>query len=461
MQQRDITILGGGFSGSMLAVQLAHLRQPLAGTVHIVEPRPVLGAGLAYLDRRPEHLLNVRTVNLSAFPDQPSHFAAWLEATGAATCEHDYCPRQTYGRYMQALTAAILAAPAANGLTFRWHQQAALGVEVATDGCQATVRLADGTEIRSDTVVLALGNFPPPSPAGPGAYLAHPGFHGNPWAAGALRGIGPDDEVLLIGSGLTAVDVLLGLRADGHRAPVTVVSRHQRCPVSHQLPAAPYPDFYETRLRGLGTVGEVLAVVRHQVRQAAAQGIPWRYVFDSLRPHLGAIWAAWPLAEQARFLRHLASLWSVLRHRSPPQNEAAVRGMMATGQVRMRAGRVHGLEAAGESLRVRIGQGGQTDLLTVRHVINCTGPLLDYTRIQDPMVMGLRAAGHLQTDPLRLGILTDEHGALLDAAGRTSRLLFTLGPSRRPAYFESTAVPELRQQAVALAQELGCRWRGL
>lgn len=440
----------------MLAIQLAHLRQPLNGTVHVVEPRPVLGPGLAYLDRRPEHLLNVRAPNISAFPDQPNHFVDWLHATGRPICENNFCPRQTYGRYLQDLTASILAGPAANGLRVEWHQQAAVGVEAASSQQKATVRLADGTEIESDMVVLALGNYPPPLVARNG--LSHPGFHNNPWAEGALRNIKPEDEVLLIGSGLTAVDVVLGLRADGHRGLITAVSRNKRWPVIHQWYDAPYPSFYEAKLRGLHTVGEVVAAVRQQVRQAAEQNIPWRAVFDSLRPHLGAIWAAWPLVEQARFIRHVASLWSVLRHRSPPQNDAALHELMATGQLQMRSGRVRGIEPAGDMLRVEIERQGTSTYLTPQHVINCTGPLLDYTRIPDPLVVQLRAAGHLQPDPLRLGILTDEHGALLNAVGEVSTVFFTLGPSRRPAYFESTAVPELRQQAVALAQELGCRW---
>ena len=441
----------------MVAMQLARLPGPLAGTVHIVEPRPVPGPGLAYTARRPEYLLNVRASFLSAFPDEPSHFSDWLR-TNALSCEYDFCSRQTYGRYLQEMVAGLLQQPAANGLTFHWHQQAAVAAEAAPDGRRATVRLASGPELLSDAVVLALGNFPPASPARPGAYLAHPNFHGNPWAQGALRTIDPDDKVLLIGTGLTAVDVLLGLRADGHRAPVTVVSRHQRWPTAHGPASAPYPSFYEQELRGLHTVAEVLAAVRHRVREAAAAGWDWRPVFDSLRPDLGRIWAAWPLAEQARFLRHLASIWAVLRHRSPPQNDEIVRGMMATGQVRMLSGRVSGIAVEGEELVVQTHYRLQQHALRTRHVISCTGPLLNYSRIQDPLVVSLRAAGHLQPDPLGLGIRTDAHGALLDAAQQASPLFFTLGPSRRPAYFESTAVPELRQQAVALAQELGRRW---
>jgi uncharacterized NAD(P)/FAD-binding protein YdhS len=285
----------------------------------------------------------------------------------------------------------------------------------------------------------------------------HPGFHGNPWAQGALRTIGLDDSVLLIGSGLTAVDVLLGLRADGHRAPITVVSGHGRWPTTHGPLVAAYPSFYTEELQNLKTVGEVMAAVRRRVRLAAAQGIDWRPVIDSLRPDLGKIWASWPLVEQARFLRHVSSLWTTIRHRSPPQNAAIIENMMTAGQVQVHKGRVCHLAAQGAELAVQVRQKCHTTILTAQHVVSCTGPLLDYTRMQDPLVQSLRAAGQLVPDVLRLGIETDAHGALRNAAGQVSPLFFTLGPSRRPAYFESTAVPELRQQAVALAQILGQR----
>ncbi|GAA4005589.1 FAD/NAD(P)-binding protein [Hymenobacter fastidiosus] len=444
----------------MLLVQLANLPGgPYPFDVHLVEPRPAPGPGLAYSARRQEYLLNVRTTALSAFPNQPDHFARWVAATDSPPCEQQFCSRQVYGRYLQELVSTVLTQPATNGLRFFWHQDSAVAATLTPDGRAATVRLASGTALPSDQVVLALGNFPPLPPAGPDqAYLTHSTYHGNPWAPGALRNIAPQDSVLLIGSGLTAVDVLLGLDADGHTGPVTVVSRNGRWPAEHGPAGLSYPNFYAADLAGMSTVGEVLRAVRHRIREAAAQGIDWRPVLDSLRPSLGKIWAAWPLAEQARFLRHLASIWSVVRHRSPPQNTAAVQGMLDAGIVRMQLGRVRQTVPQGPDLAVQVQQQGQARWLTARHVISCTGPLLDYGRIDSALVTSLREAGLLVPDALRLGMQTNAHGALMDARGQASGVLFTLGPSRRPAYFESTAVPELRQQAAALAQHLAGDW---
>ncbi|RSK23906.1 hypothetical protein EI290_21675 [Hymenobacter metallilatus] len=447
----------------MLVVQLARLSGdlPYDCDVHLVEPRPVPGPGLAYTARRPEYLLNVRSQFLSAFPDQPDHFQNWLRLTSPEICQQEFCSRQSYGRYLQQLVSQVLEWPSLNGFRFTWHNQAAQSVQVHPTSQVATVQLQDGTRVPSEYVVLALGNFPPSPPASRNTdYLHHANYHGNPWAQGALRNIGTHDTVLLIGTGLTAIDVLLGLRTDGHQGVVTAVSGHGRWPAAHKFQEAAYPDFYADELRGADTVLAVLHIIRRHIRAAEAQGINWRTVLDAIRPHLGSIWAAWPQLEQARFLRHLAGIWSVLRHRSPPQNAATVQEMMRTGQLQQEIGRVKDIVPMTNNLRVTIQKGQEPPRqLMARHVITCTGPLLDYSRIQEPVVGSLRESGHLQPDTLHLGIRTDAHGALLDARGQASAVLFTLGPSRRPDFFESTAVPELREQAVALATELGKRLR--
>ena len=447
-----ITVVGGGFAGTALVLQLRRQPALAQAEIHLIEPRDVPGPGLAYTARRPEYLLNVRHGALSLYPEAPNHFTEWLTTQPESTAGMpDFAPRSAYGRYLHEALAAVLA-PAPGGVQL--HSTTAVAAPLLPDGRRA-VRLANGTEIRSDFVVLALGNFPPPPPTGPDLrYLTHPGYHADPWAMGNLRRIGPDEAVLLIGSGLTAVDVLLALRQDGHRAPITVVARHGRWPTAHGPVALPYPTFY-TELASETTVAGVLAVFKRQLKKATDQGVDWRPVLDSLRPDLGRIWAAWPLAEQHRFLRHLVGLWAVSRHRSPPKNAEAVATLAAEGLVQLHVGTVREIWPDGDELRVRVRPHGQAGSWhTAHHVVCCAGPLLDYARLDTPLVVSLREAGHLTPDPLRLGLLTDDCGALLTADGTASATLFTLGPSRRPAYFESTAVPELRQQAVALAAKI-------
>ncbi len=456
-----ITIVGGGFAGTALALHLARQAGQLPIEVALVEPRATPGPGLAYSAPWPELLLNVRPGNLSAWAHDPGHFAAWLaRQPEAAAGVPEFAPRATYGRYLaQELAAA--AGMASNNLKIKHYTTEALAAPLLPDGRRA-VQLADGRTLRSHAVVLALGNFPPPPPTGPDhRYQQHPGYHADPWAAGTLARIGPDEPVVLIGAGLTAVDMLLALRAQGHRGLVQVVARRGHWPAAHGPAHAPtYPNFYPD-LAAETTVLSVLRRVRAHLARAAALGISWRAVIDALRPDLGRIWANWPLAEQARFLRHLAGRWSQARHRIAPSGTALLAELTASGQLQTHAGRAVEIVPAEASLRVRVAQAGKAPThLLANHVICCTGPLLDYNRLQVRLVQQLRATGCLTPDVLRLGIVTDATGALLGPSGQPSAGgLFTLGASRRPESFESTAVPELRQQAAALAQVLVQRYR--
>jgi uncharacterized NAD(P)/FAD-binding protein YdhS len=457
-----ITIIGGGFAGTALALHLTRQPGPLPLEIALVEPRPLAGPGLAYSAPWPALLLNVRPSNMSAYADEPAHFAQWLaRQPEAASGIPEFAPRATYGRYLTQELTTALAAPAVNGVRLRHYPATALAASLLPDGRRA-VQLADGRTLASHATVLALGNFPPPPPTGPDhRYLHHPGYHADPWAPGTLARIGAQEPVLLIGAGLTAVDMLLALRAQGHRALVQVVARRGHWPAAHAPAGGPtYPNFYP-ELATTPTVTATLRRVRQHVAQAATQGIGWRAVIDALRPDLGRIWAGWPLTEQTQFLRHLAGRWSQARHRIAPSGAAMLTELTASGQLQTLPGRAVAIIPDQGLLRVGIAQAGQPQQwLAAPHVVCCAGPLMDYSRIAAPLVQHLRADGCLTPDALRLGISTDATGALLGPGGQPSAGgLFTLGASRRPAYFESTAVPELRQQAAALAEVLAQRYR--
>jgi uncharacterized NAD(P)/FAD-binding protein YdhS len=459
-----ITIIGGGFAGTALALHLTRQPGPLPIEVALVEPRPAPGPGLAYSAPWPELLLNVRPSGLSAWADQPTHFANWLaRQPEAASGLPEFAPRATYGRYLAEELANALAAPAANGVRLRHYATTAVAALLLPDGRRA-VHLADGRTLASHATVLALGNFAPAPPTASGTdqrYLLHPGYHADPWAPGTLARIGPAEPVLLIGAGLTTVDMLLALRAQGHRAPVQVVARRGRWPAVHGPASQPaYPNFYP-ELAAETTVAGVLHHLRQHLAKAAASDLDWRPVLDALRPDLGRIWAAWPLVEQRQFLRHLAGRWAQARHRMAPSTATLLADMQASGLLHTQPGRVVEIVPDGSGLRVGVAQPGHAQQwLTAPHVVCCAGPLLDYSRLAVPLVQQLRASGCLTPDTLRLGIATNANGALLGADGQPSAGgLFTLGASRRPAYFESTAVPELRQQAAALAEVLAHRFQ--
>jgi len=184
-------------------------------------------------------------------------------------------------------------------------------------------------------------------------------------------------------------------------------------------------------------------------------GADWRAVIDSLRNITNDIWCAMCLAEQRRVLRHLKTWWDIHRHRMAPEIGAKVTAARACGQFCVHAGRVHRLVEEGDGVRAEILQRNGAPLsLQVVRVINCTGPEDDYRNLPNPLIKGLIGTERIAPNMIGKGLQTDAFGALIDGSGVTSNWLYTVGPPRLGGLFETTAVPELRKQAEALASYL-------
>ncbi|HEX7832989.1 MAG TPA: FAD/NAD(P)-binding protein [Thermoanaerobaculia bacterium] len=408
----DVAIIGAGASGTLTAVQAAR-----AGlNVGLIDAGARAARGLAYGTPYGAHLLNVPAARMSAFPDDPDHFLRWLRGRLPDAHGGTFAPRALYGDYLASLLIAAevtRVGGSAVGLTDGW-----------------TVHLHDGRTVNARSVVLALGNLPPNDPLDLGGNTP-PEYIRDPWAPGASLGLDHDAPVLLIGTGLTALDIAIALRHDGHRGTIYALSRNGRLPQPH-APVTPRP------------LESVPFTTPHEGLRWMRKQEDWRAAIDSLRPHTSAIWRSWTLAQRGSFLRHMRNLWDVHRHRYAPEMDV---------HLTVLRGRIVSME---EGLIVRFRPTGKDDVreLRVARAINCTGPACDYTRIDLPLVEQMRRAGWLTPDALRLGIETDVDGRLISHDGVVVPGLFTLGPLRRPALWESTAIPEIRAQAAALASKL-------
>ena len=124
------------------------------------------------------------------------------------------------------------------------------------------------------------------------------------------------------------------------------------------------------------------------------------------------------------------------------------------GRLSVHRGRVVAVANQRGCARLRIDHGGSATELAVGWLVNCTGPAPDITATADPLLRHLLKAGLVRPDPLRLGLDTDPRGALRDADGRAAGDIFALGPLLRGSRYETTAIPEIRGQAAALARHL-------
>lgn len=445
-----VAVVGAGFCGAMLAL---HLARAGGVAVLLIDRSGRFGPGLAYGAARPMHLLNTPAGRMSAFVDDPEHFTRWAQAQGLAAHGGAFLPRPLYGEYLAALLASCpRGQPGITCLTGH-----VVGLEFAADGVR--LRLADGGVLRVDGAALCPGNPPPAAIAGlPAALQGDPRHVADPWALDPAS-IDADAPVLLLGSGLTALDVALTLADAGHRGPIHAVSRRGLLPQPHRSAAQPgtYPP-PDIRAWPATARGQ-LAALRAEIRAAEAAGHDWREVIASLRAATPALWQALPASEQRRFLRHLRPYWDSHRHRAAPETHRAIAALQAAGRFHVHAARLVEVEAEAAGLRVGLAHAGERRSLWVGALVNCTGPAADARRSEDPLLRALLARGLARVDPLALGLETTDDGRLIGAQGPASRL-WLAGPLRRPRLWEATAVLELAEQTQALAASVLGELRG-
>jgi uncharacterized NAD(P)/FAD-binding protein YdhS len=460
-----VAVIGGGASGTLAAAYLLHAaaaaRVPLR--IALIDRYGRHGLGQAYATTNPAHLLNSPADRMSAVAHDPGHLARWGAANGI---EHDgFLPRAAFGHYLRDLLAEAERAAGPAATVSRITSDV---VALTYAGLDRPLRLhlaADG-RIDADAAVLATGNQPPAPPC---RVPASPRYVPDPWAPGALAGVADGSPVAILGTGLTMLDVAIAVTNAHPGTVVHAISRHALLPREHRWPTGGTgrPPVLQSLDGGPASLPGTasLPVLIRRVRAAAAEaGDDWQDVVDALRPSLPRLWQGLSTEDQRLFLRHAARYWEVHRHRVPPATAWRVRQLQSAGRLRVLRGRVTavGEGPAGLCIRVdqhraghhRAEQNGQAADIAAGWLINATGPAADITATRDPLLRGLLGSGLARPDPLRLGIEADAGGAVLDAAGRPGEHLFTLGPPLRGQLYETTAIPEIRDQAAALAGRL-------
>ncbi len=444
MSGRVVAIVGGGFSGALLALNL--LRSSASNLhIYLIEKGDAFGRGVAFSTRRPDHLLNVRAGNMSAYSDQPAHFQDWLAVqTGQPADPFSFAPRWVYGDYLQGqLRTAAQGAGAAGRLTLVGDEV----TEIVPAAGRLLVRLGVGRSLQADTVVLATGHGAPAEVVPRAArFASDPHYVANPWAPAALDRIQPGDRVLLLGSGLTAVDVIASLDGAGHRAEILALSRHGLLPRRHARSAGAAVAWTQGQ-------DEPLSKALRRFRREAGRLSDWRRAFDGLREQVQAAWGDLSETERRRALRHLRPWWDVHRHRMAPEVAARIDDHLAAKRLRVVAGRMLSLRAEIGGVTVTWRERRNTSIRADRTewVINCTGPEGDPRRSGNEVIRRLVEDGAARPDPLYLGLDVGADGRLIDAKGAARHEIYALGPLTRGALWEITAVPDIRIQAARLA----------
>jgi uncharacterized NAD(P)/FAD-binding protein YdhS len=425
-----VAIVGGGASGTILAAQLA--RRGIGSA--LIDGSGRAGKGVAYSTTEPAHLLNVRAEGMSAWAGEPDHFANRFEAEGGD--RRGFAQRRFFGRYL----GEVLQEAVGRGHTD--VVQASALVAERVDG-HWRVALDDGSVIEADAVALAIGNQ---EPEGLRAFAdASEHFIANPWGADSREAVErlaeSGGDALIIGTGLTMVDLVLSLDAAGYSGKILAISRRGLIPRSHA-------DFDPAPVEA-GEVphGNVRTLWRWLRRRAAQVG--WRAAVDSLRPHSQRLWRSLDGDQHRRFLRHARPWWDVHRHRIAPEVAGTVARMIGDGRLEVMAGRIVSASDRAGRVDVDILRRGasEPERLSFAYAFNCTGPLHLIERTRDPLLRSLLDRREARPDHLGIGLDVDDHA-------RAGERLWALGPLTKGRSWEIIAVPDIRDQAAAVADDI-------
>lgn len=455
MSANAIAIVGAGFSGTLLSLHLLR-RCPADTRIYLIERNQQFGRGQAYSTGNPNHLLNVPAGRMSAFHGQPYDFIDWLRRQppnvldGCIPTDNRFVPRRLFGAYLRHLLNEELKRPGD-----RYELVRGDVVEIDGAGERLNMRLRRGRSIEVDFAVLAIGNFPPePPPVADPSFYDGPLYRPDPWAPDALADLDPDASVLLIGTGLTMVDTAISLLDREHRGPIHALSRRGLLPHRHAAettaPPSSHSHPYPTSLVALARH------LRRETARAAAAGANWRSVIDALRPFTCDVWQTMSAEDRRRFIRHLRPWWEVHRHRMPGVTADRIDAALVDGRLGILAGCIERFDPAGQVVDVVYRKRFSDDRASIRatRIVNCSGPCCDYARIPHPLVRNLLQTGSVRPDPLRLGLDVSGTCALIDRSGAISRRLFAVGPVTKGAFWEMTAVPDIRRQCEFVAAQL-------
>src|SRR5215469_11095008 len=422
-----IAIIGAGFSGTLVATNLLQMEHPRALRILLLD-RNEIGRGIAYAIRPYPFLLNVPAGHMSATSTDPLDFLSFIRRDLPLATAHDFVPRELYGEYLRWRLQRADAASPSHVRLFR-IQGCATAIEQTPFSFR--IRLADGRILAANTIVLALGNPPPARLPAAESVRGSSRYAEDPWAAPPVFEAG--ETVLIAGTGSTMADVAIaGNERAGGRAIIHAISRHglvSACQTNFR------PSGNEMRETSPLTqpplsVRRLFRLTRTLCEDAVQAGEDWRNAISRLRAVVPNLWRDLPERERRRFLRHVRPYWDAYRHRLPPPTWDAIKELRAKGTLQVHAGHLIAMQVAGKQIRIRWRpRGALTDsTLAVSRVVNCTGPDYDLRNTPKHLLHSLIVRGLAVPDPLGLGLLTAEFGALRGATGHPVRDLYYIGP---------------------------------
>ncbi|TDR38755.1 putative NAD(P)/FAD-binding protein YdhS [Tahibacter aquaticus] len=449
-----VAIVGGGAAAAFVITELLEHGVGMPAELHWYSGRRGGSRGVAYATPVDEHLLNVRATAMGLNSAEPTEFLDFARQHLPNARGGDFLPRRLYGDYLEARVSRAF-----EGASFRGIRASRLRTEIDSIAPAAgggyVLTDSTGYPNHADIVVVATGALPARAlPQACDALIEAGRYVLDPWQWLSANTLPFDKlrKVLIVGSGLSAVDLALSVTERWPQVRVTLLSRRGRLPAAHvrdaQLPAEGLNELLED----LREHPDLRSWTR-LVRSACDEADDWRSVVDSLRHATPQLWQSLGEVDRRRFLRHLRGIWEIGRHRMPPQVARRMLELQADRRIETQAGRIQSFRAGKQNRPILAWtQAPRHDSVQVASydlVLQCVGMDTEARSTTHGLVRSLLQRGLATPDRLGLGLHADKDGRLAP-----DQRLWTLGALCRGRDWESTAIPEIRQQARRIAVQL-------
>ena len=441
MQDKNkLVIIGDGFAAAVSAIHL--LRKGIPADALTIIGAGSLGKGNAYGCVSPSFRLNVREDLPIVFSEDPLHFARWAEANiddpEAKTSAGFFYRRADFGRYVAELIAAEVGFEKIQRIPSK-----ATRLNQAHDGLWK-LGTADGGLFYAEKVIIATGNSPPTWPCPIKTELGEqvdPRLIENPWTGQYLATIQPEEHVVLLGGGLTALDAIYALAEQGHRGRITIVGPRPLFPPTQAQWARQKQPNWPEKL----SPAKLVRFMRQYLPSAPTTSTEWQCAWEELRPNLNAIWQQFTPHQRQSLFKRLGWAWSLYRFRASPQTIKAYEQLRANHQIQFAVGRAKQVECSKGTITVQLNNGQR---IQADRIVNCTGvgPDLFLNRmIADAMAI---------PDPLGHAIGVNTNLNVIKPNRQAWNNLWMLGPATMGSLGDVVAASAISKQAEELASQI-------
>jgi uncharacterized NAD(P)/FAD-binding protein YdhS len=241
---------------------------------------------------------------------------------------------------------------------------------------------------------------------------------------------------MLLGGGLTALDAIYALAAQGHRGLITVVGPRPLLPPSQAQWIRQKQPNWPTNL----TPAKLLRFMRQYLPPAPTTTTKWQSAWEELRPNLNSIWH-----QRQIVFKRLGWAWSLYRFRASPQTIKAYEELKANHQIQFVVGRAKQVECSGRGITAKLNNGHS---IQAERIINCTGVGTD------SFLNRLIADAIAIPDPLGTAIAVGTNLNVIKPNLQAWNNLWMLGPATMGSLGDVIAASAISKQAEELAIQI-------